>query len=150
MSRVLLVLLAVGLAVYALVDLASSDDERRGGVPKALWVVLVILLPFLGPIAWILVSRAASRGTGGSGVGRGSGPSGSGPGRRRGAPVAPDDDPDFLWRLDQQQRRQSRETGAADGPADAPDADQPGTDGTTEDDNGTTGNSPGRDEPGTR
>ena len=61
MLRVLLPLLAVGLAVYALVDLASSDEDERGGIPKGLWVVLIILLPFLGPIAWILVKRSASR-----------------------------------------------------------------------------------------
>ena len=109
MLRVLLPLLAVGLAVYALVDLASSDEDERGGIPKGLWVVLIILLPFLGPIAWILVKRSASRsGTRSRPAGR-HGP-GSAPGgtrRRRNAPVAPDADPEFLWRLEQQQRRQA-------------------------------------------
>lgn len=111
----LLVLLAVGLAVYALVDLASSDERRRGGIPKWLWVVLIVLLPYLGPVAWILVGRAASRGPGGTGVGRAGGPAGTGPARRRRGPVAPDDDPDFLWRLEQQRRRQDRETDPAPG-----------------------------------
>jgi len=136
MLRVLLPLLAVGLAVYALVDLASSDEEERGGIPKGLWVVLIVLLPFLGPIAWIIVKRA-QRGSGGryGSTGRPS----PGPGRRRrDVPVAPDDDPEFLWRLEQQQRRQSRDTpggpqGAPPEPRDAA-ADDATEDGTTGDD----------------
>lgn len=126
MLRVLLPLLAVGLAVYALVDLASSDEDERGGIPKGLWVVLIILLPFLGPIAWILVKRSASRSGARSRPAGRPGP-GSAPGgarRRRNAPVAPDDDPEFLWRLEQQQRRQARD----DAPAPADDA--PATDAT--------------------
>ncbi|WP_194522130.1 PLD nuclease N-terminal domain-containing protein [Cellulosimicrobium sp. JZ28] len=126
MLRVLLPLLAVGLAVYALVDLASSDEDERGGIPRGLWVVLIILLPFLGPIAWILVKRSASRsGARSRPAGRpGPGSAAGGARRRRNAPVAPDDDPEFLWRLEQQQRRQARD----DSPAPADDA--PATDAT--------------------
>lgn len=122
MVRVLAFLLAVGLAVYALVDLASSDEEQRGGLPRGLWVVLIVLLPFLGPIAWVLVRRSA-----GSGRARPSGaPGGSpGPGRRPRGPVAPDDDPEFLWRLEQERRRRERAQGPApqpETPDDAPPA----------------------------
>ncbi len=121
MLRVLLPLLAVGLAVYALVDLASSDEDERGGIPKGLWVVLIILLPFLGPIAWILVKRSASRS--GTRAARRSPRSRL---RRRGhaaaaqRAVAPDDDPEFLWRLEQQQRRQARDGSPAPAADDAP------------------------------
>ncbi|QJW37662.1 PLD nuclease N-terminal domain-containing protein [Cellulosimicrobium protaetiae] len=128
MLRVLLPLLAVGLAVYALVDLASSDEEERGGIPKGLWIVLIILLPFLGPIAWILVKRSSRRGarsTGGRPVGgRGAG----GARRRRDAPLAPDDDPEFLWRLEQQQRRQARDEARPPTADDAPSADRDAAD----------------------
>ncbi|MCB7138189.1 PLD nuclease N-terminal domain-containing protein [Cellulosimicrobium marinum] len=117
MARVLVVLLAVGLAVYALADLSSSDEEDRNGIPKGLWIVLVVLLPFVGPIAWILVKRSQRNtpryGTSGR-------PAGGATRRRRSGPVAPDDDPEFLWRLEQDQRRQAR--GASqDGPADPAD-----------------------------
>src|SRR5690606_9546957 len=124
MLRVLLPLLAVGLAVYALVDLASSDEEERGGIPKGLWVVLIILLPFLGPIAWILVKRAGRSGSRYAG-GRPGTPPAPGARRRRNAPVAPDDDPYFLWRLEQERRRQARGTspGTADGPPTRPEDD---------------------------
>ncbi len=125
----LLPLIAVGLAVYALVDLASSDDEDRGGIPKGLWVVLIVLLPFVGPVAWILVKRSQRSVPRYGASGRpAAGPSAAGR-RRRAAPLAPDDDPEFLWRLEQQQRRQGKdEPGATDGPgatgtSDAPTAD---------------------------
>lgn len=129
----LLPLLAVGLAVYALVDLASSDEEERGGIPKGLWVVLIILLPFLGPVAWIVVKRS-QRGTGAR-YGSTARPSTGPTRRRRNAPLAPDDDPEFLWRLEQQQRRQSRDESG--GPQDAPpeprDATSPADDATEDD-----------------
>ncbi|ARU52235.1 hypothetical protein JOE63_001313 [Cellulosimicrobium cellulans] len=136
MLRVLLPLIAVGLAVYALVDLASSDEEERGGIPKGLWIVLIILLPFLGPIAWILVKRSAGRSGSRYAAGRPSGGSSNGgTRRRRNAPVAPDDDPEFLWRLEQQQRRQARDDAPSPATDDAPPAAGDTTeDGRTEDD----------------
>jgi len=133
MLRVLLPLIAVGLAVYALVDLASSDEEERGGIPKGLWIVLIVLLPFLGPIAWIVIKRSSSRGSSRYGAtGRPGGSSGGTARRRRSAPVAPDDDPDFLWQLDQQQRRQSRDVDPTGAPDAAPD-DVPPSDAATPD-----------------
>lgn len=87
--RIIGFLLAIALAVYALTDLAGSDARRRGGIPKAVWTVLILVIPILGPIAWLLVSRVATA------------PPSTGPS----APLAPDDDPDFLWKLDQDKRR---------------------------------------------
>lgn len=113
MARALLLLAMIGLTVYAVADIVSSDDEDRLGVPRLPWV-LVALVPFVGPVAWILVRRSqrARRAGGGS---AGAGPSGR-PGPRRGGPVAPDDDPEFLWRLEQERLR--RERGAQGRPDD--------------------------------
>ncbi|MFI6425482.1 PLDc N-terminal domain-containing protein [Promicromonospora sp. NPDC050880] len=111
MGRVLLILAVVGLAVYALVDVWGSEEDERGGLPRWLWVLLIVLLPLLGPISWIVVRVSARR----SGAGPASGPGGSRPTpprpgpRRPSGPVAPDDDPEFLWRLEQEKRRQERE-----------------------------------------
>lgn len=116
--RVILPLIAVGLAVYALADCAASDEEERGGIPKGLWIVLIIFLPLLGPTLWIFVKRSqrSRHGAGGRGTPptrfRGSGTgSGAVPRPRRRGPVAPDDDPEFLWRLEQEKRRRERENG---------------------------------------
>ncbi|QZN85976.1 PLD nuclease N-terminal domain-containing protein [Cellulomonas sp. C5510] len=109
MARALLLLAMIGLTVYAVADIVSSDDEDRLGVPRLPWV-LVALVPFVGPITWILVRRSQrARRAGGGGGGTAPGPSGR-PGPGRGGPVAPDDDPEFLWRLEQERLRRERET----------------------------------------
>jgi hypothetical protein len=108
MVRALFFLVIIGLAVYALADIATSDDRARRGIPRGAWL-LIALLPVVGAVAWILSSRAA-RAEGGSGGGGGVRPS-SGGGPRRSGPLAPDDDPEFLWRLEQERIRREREAG---------------------------------------
>lgn len=116
MLRVLAVLAAFALLVYAFADFASSDEEDRGDIPRWLWLVIIVLLPYFGPVSWIAFSRSrrAQAGRGGAprAPGRGGAPRGRSR-RRTAGPVAPDDDPDFLWRLAQEQRRQAR----GDGPS---------------------------------
>ena len=120
MPRILLILVVVGLMAYALTDVWGADEDERGGLPRWLWVLLIVLLPLLGAISWIVV-RVAARRSGAGPSAQGSGPSGGGgpmrpprsprPGPRRPAgPVAPDDDPEFLWRLEQEKRKRERET----------------------------------------
>ncbi|MGI5189337.1 PLDc N-terminal domain-containing protein [Promicromonospora sp. CA-289599] len=120
MPRILLILVVVGLAAYALADVWGSDEDERGGLPRWLWVLLIVLLPLLGAISWIVV-RVAARRSGAGPSAPNSGPGGGGnrpkppprsprPGPRRPAgPVAPDDDPEFLWRLEQEKRKRERE-----------------------------------------
>jgi len=121
MSRVLLTLLAVGLAVYALSDCATSAEDDRSGIPKGLWIVMIIFLPFVGPLAWILVSRTQrSRHAAAGGAGSPRRPSTGGARRRSSGPVAPYDDPDFLWKLEQQRRREARDEGSTSGSGTAP------------------------------
>lgn len=107
MPRALFFLVTIGLAVYAIADIATSDDDDRLGVPRVPWFV-VALVPIVGPLAWIVVSRAQrARRAGGGAPARGT----ATPPRaqRRGRPVAPDDDPEFLRRLDQERIRRERE-----------------------------------------
>jgi hypothetical protein len=117
MPRVLLILVIVGLMAYALADVWGAKEDERGGLPRWLWVLLIVLLPLLGPISWIVVRVTNRR----SGAGPASGPGGGGgrptppprsprPGPRRPAgPPAPDDDPEFLWLLEQAKRKRDRE-----------------------------------------
>ncbi|MFI7276367.1 PLD nuclease N-terminal domain-containing protein [Streptomyces sp. NPDC049879] len=85
MLRVLLFLVPLALAVYALVDCISSKDEEVRHLPKLVWIALIALAWVIGPLAWILVGRkrgtAAARGRGGVRF------------------VAPDDNPEFLRSL---------------------------------------------------
>ncbi|MGO1315935.1 MAG: PLDc N-terminal domain-containing protein [Cellulomonadaceae bacterium] len=112
--KFLLALLVVAVTVYAVVDCINATDEDRRGLPRGLWLILIILLPIFGPVAWFLISSAQRRArlsSGGGPLGGYSAPGAAsrGTGRRPASgPVAPDDDPDFLWRLEQERRRAAR------------------------------------------
>ncbi|WNB85933.1 PLDc N-terminal domain-containing protein [Cellulomonas sp. ATA003] len=141
--RNLLFVVLIGLVVYSIIDVVRSEADERWGISKALWILLIVLLPVLGAIAWLVArSQARARGAGGGGGGGGTRPRPSGPRPRRpSGPVAPDDDPEFLWRLERMQRRadaagrstdgvppqpDSSADGPVTGPADSED-DSPGT-----------------------
>jgi hypothetical protein len=176
MPRVLLAVVAVAVIVFALVDCARTDEDRMPArIPKALWILLILFLPVVGGAAWIVASRLA-RPVAGSPATRGGGSAGSfgplGPTSRpparpaRSGPLAPDDDPEFLARLEADRRRrerekkerEARESGGGAGAADAvdaadaadaageSDADGPGTDGEAPPEGGTTTDDP-RDSP---
>lgn len=93
MLRYLTFVLVAAFALYCAFDVLGSDARRRRGVPTLVWV-LVVLLPVLGGVVWLLVSRSAPA-----------------PGQSRAArgPVAPDDDPEFLRRLDLERRRREQQ-----------------------------------------
>jgi hypothetical protein len=95
MLRVLLIVLPLVLAIYALVDLVQTPDEEVQGLPKLAWVALIVLIWVVGPIAWLVAGKRGRRWLPGLSP-RTAGPAGPAPGR----PVAPDDDPDFLRGLE--------------------------------------------------
>jgi hypothetical protein len=88
MPRVLLTLALLGLTIYALVDCIQTDEARQRNLPKLLWLLLILLFPAVGPVAWLLAGRP---GPAQGGRGRGT--------NRPSAPRGPDDDPDFLRNL---------------------------------------------------
>lgn len=89
MLRVLMFVVPIALAVYALVDLVQTEDDQVQGLPKLAWVALIVLIWVVGPVAW-LIGGKKGRGPRLGLRARPTGPSGS---RRQ---VAPDDDPEFL------------------------------------------------------
>jgi hypothetical protein len=113
MLRLLPLLLILAFTLYALIDCLARDEEEIRALPKVIWVLIILLFTPLGPIAWFLAGRprgaAVRREPGGSDevVGGYSLGSGSSAGRN-GRPLAPDDDPEFLRRLDEEQRRNRR------------------------------------------
>lgn len=82
MTRVLPVLIGLGLAIYALVDCIQTDESKVRGVPKLVWIILIVLITFVGPIAWLIAGKERKL----PGQGR----------RTQHGPLGPDDDPDFL------------------------------------------------------
>ncbi|WP_240930553.1 PLD nuclease N-terminal domain-containing protein [Isoptericola sp. BMS4] len=125
MLRVLPMLAYLALVVYAIADVVQSDDDDTGGLPKALWILVILFLPLAGSIAWILVSRrnrqrrsAAPR----AGFPAGPVPPARYPARRRtweSSPTPPtpsgdpDDDPEMRWLLEQARLQRERDAAAA-------------------------------------
>lgn len=116
MTRVLPFIVALGLAVYALIDCLQTDPAEVRGPRRGIWIVLILLIPVIGPVAWLVARRRT--------------PEPGQPARRPTTPpVAPDDNPDFLrqlrnideeherllaqWEADR--RRREEETGNRDG-----------------------------------
>lgn len=89
MVRFLPFLISLVLSVYALFSCIQTRDEDVPYLPKLVWIILIVFVPFVGPITWLLASRS-------QGLRRERPAPGPKPGAR---PVAPDDDPDFLASL---------------------------------------------------
>jgi hypothetical protein len=88
--RFLPFLISLVLSVYALFSCIQTRDEDVPYLPKLVWIILIVFVPFVGPIVWLLVSRT-------EGVRR---ERTARPGKPTARPVAPDDDPDFLASLE--------------------------------------------------
>lgn len=100
MLRAIPAILSVAIAIFALADCIQTEDDKVRGLPKWAWIVLIVLIPWIGPITWLIVGKDRTGGTRG-------GPGRSGP--QRGGPLAPDEDPEFLRKLDEDIRRERRE-----------------------------------------
>ena len=106
-------LVALAVWLYCLLDAITADRALVRGLPKGAWIAVVLLTFEIGAIAWLAWGRPRDRGTSprtrprlGS-TGRTAWP--ARPGRPpqsgsfgRSGPLAPDDDPEFLARLDRQ------------------------------------------------
>ena len=85
MIRVLITLLPVALAIYAIADISRTDESQIKVLPKWGWFLISIFVPTIGPIAWLIAGKNRNRRP----------PRGNRGNRGRG-PKGPDDDPDFL------------------------------------------------------
>lgn len=92
---VFLSLVGVLLAALALISCLSIEDKRQiRGMPRFAWVILILLVPLAGAVAWFGYGRPRPAGRARSGWRPVGGP--LEPPKRR----APDDDPEFLQSLD--------------------------------------------------
>ncbi len=90
--RVVLVLVIVGVTVYALVDCLRTDGTEVRLLPRPLWCLVILVVPLVGAVGWLVAGRSKDA-----------------PATPAARPLAPDDDPDFLRRLDQERRRRAAE-----------------------------------------
>jgi hypothetical protein len=92
MVRVYIVvgLIVIALSIYAAIDSLMTDKRRTRGLPKALWVLVILLLPVIGAVLWFTLGKDRGKGY-------------SAPRQ-----TAPDDDPDFLRRLGTEKEQEER------------------------------------------
>jgi hypothetical protein len=50
-------LLLFALWVFCLIDVIATDELRVRNLPKVVWVLIVLLLPDIGSIAWLVAGR---------------------------------------------------------------------------------------------
>jgi hypothetical protein len=93
---VIIVALAVVLEIFAVVDAALADRSRIRGLPRPAWFIVIIFVPLVGALLWFFVGRPRR-----AGAGRPDQLRRQAGGNRRSSPrpSGPDDDPDFLRRL---------------------------------------------------
>lgn len=102
MPRILLALAILALTIFAFIDaLSVEDSDEIRGMPRGLWVLVILLFPVVGPVGWLLAGRPRRTVT----PGRPGHPAGY----ARPRPIAPDDDPDFLSNLDADARKKDEE-----------------------------------------
>src|SRR5665648_1298461 len=57
MAVILYSVLRLGLFALALLGLSRSEPSERMGISRFAWVPVIVLLPVLGPLIWILLTR---------------------------------------------------------------------------------------------
>ncbi len=55
-------LLVLGLWIYAVIDVISTDESLVRNLPKTMWIILVIMLFDLGAIVWLIAGRPKTAG----------------------------------------------------------------------------------------
>lgn len=95
-----LILVSVGVMIYALIEAISTPSERTRIMSKGLWIVVIILVPLIGGILWLLFGNENSYlASTVQGFKQTSGPT---------RPKSPDDDEEFLRSLDIQRAQQRK------------------------------------------
>jgi hypothetical protein len=104
MLRYLPFLLILALWIYAFIDCLNTPEEEVRHLPKVVWVIIVLLFGevLIGPIAWLVAGKNRTA------------PAGAGGGSRSAATpqqqwVAPDDNPEFLKSLREEDKKDDEE-----------------------------------------
>ena len=131
-------IIEIGLLIYTLIDAIQTPKRDVRNLPKVAWILLILLIPWAGPIAWLVAGRPKS---GSARVVPWPATRTAGfPEHERSRPIGPDDDPDFLREMnrgnnEQEQllnrweedlrRREDKLKPPSDGPIDKPRDDGP-------------------------
>lgn len=103
----LLGLILLGLWLFCLFDVISTDASECRNLPKTGWLIIVLILPDVGSVLWLVAGRPRTYDRGHAAAAY---PEYDRPGRA--AATNPDDDEEFLRRCREraeEQRRRYRE-----------------------------------------
>jgi len=98
--------LEVLLIVLALISCLSAEEGELRALPKIVWVIIILLFPLVGAIVYFVAGRPvqAAPKAGNWRTGHGF-PEATKPTRQ----VAPDDDPEFLRKLNQRGKQEDED-----------------------------------------
>ena len=88
------IIVLAALTLYCLFELLLTAKHEVRSMPKAVWFLVILLLPVVGPLLWLFLGRARPVGTA----------------RPEPRMAAPDDDEEFLRSLRVQRRQDRRES----------------------------------------
>ena len=87
-------IVGLGLMIYSLVESIQTPRHRVRVMPKVAWMAVIVLVPIIGAGLWLGFGRIREQRTRGNQV--------------RPGPSAPDDDPEFLRKVEFERRQQQR------------------------------------------
>lgn len=52
-----LLIVTLGLWIYCLIEIIQTPDGACRNLPKLVWLILVVVLPLVGSLAWLIAGR---------------------------------------------------------------------------------------------
>jgi len=98
MVRLFIFLAAVQLVLFVLALISCLSADRVRNAPRVVWVLLIVLVPLIGPLGYFVWGRPLPPPREGDPIRR-----------TTPRPASPDDDPEFLRSMDTEQSRRDRE-----------------------------------------
>jgi hypothetical protein len=100
-------LVMLGLWLYCIIDVITTDSARCRNLPKPVWVLIVLFLPEIGSVIWLVAGHPWPNSGGPERNATSRYPEYDRPGRQ--AATTPDDDEEFLRSLRDRAEQQRRE-----------------------------------------
>ncbi|MFJ6483849.1 MULTISPECIES: PLD nuclease N-terminal domain-containing protein [unclassified Streptomyces] len=95
MLRYLPFLLILALTIYAFIDCLNTPEPEVKHLPKVVWVIIILLFSIVGPVVWLFAGKDRVAAGGNR--------------TRRAQWVAPDDNPEFLKSLRDDQEKKDKD-----------------------------------------
>ncbi|MDN3295587.1 PLD nuclease N-terminal domain-containing protein [Streptomyces ficellus] len=98
MLRALMYILPLALTIYAFIDCLNTPEDEARHLPKVAWIFIILLFWIVGPIVWFAAGKLRHAPAGG-------GTPSEWHRNHRTEWVAPDDNPDFLKSLKDENKK---------------------------------------------